>query len=171
VGVARIREGATAALARVGWRRAAPVVLVALLLAQGAAVAIAVKPQMEQPFYVVLTPAQYASYQKAGELLTASHRVALVDGTSSMAFSTITHRPLSFTFYPGTGSMPPDVDAFFAAGASDTRFLVERGVTIVATQRVVQNPDLAPITEGVYVLREDYASRIAAAQIAAEAAS
>lgn len=164
VGIARLRDLGTAALTRAGWKGAGAVVLAVLILAQGAAVATAVKPQLDQPYYEILTEARYERYQQAAVLLNGTHRLALVDGTSSMAFSTITDRPLSFTFYPSTPGIPGELEDFFAAGASDTRFLVERGVTIVATERSVANPDLIPIADGIYVLRDDYVRRIAAAQ-------
>ncbi|HET6405638.1 MAG TPA: hypothetical protein VFH78_13425 [Candidatus Thermoplasmatota archaeon] len=154
-----------------GSRGAAPggaLALASILLLSGQMVAVAgaAAPQFGQPYYEVLSPSRYEAYVAAARVLNETHRVALVDDSSGMAFSILTGRPLHFTFYPSSQGVAPSVSAFTAAGSRDTRFLVENGITVVVTLQTVENPDLRQVAEGVYVLRHDYAARIAAAQLA-----
>lgn len=147
----RATRGATAALA-----------LASLLVAAGM-VAASARPQLEQPYYAILSDEQYASFKAAGETLNATYGYAIVEGLPTMPFTILAGRPTIYVHFPSSpGADPEYVQDFFRNGANDTYLLVQRGATVVVTDRVVHNPDLVPIADGVYVLRWDYASRIAA---------
>lgn len=135
---------------------------VAVALFATSTVAASVAPQLEQPYYEVLSDKDYRAFQEAGLTLNATHGYAVVEGLPTMPFTILAGRPTLYVHFPsGPFEDPAYLRDFFAAGANDTYLLVQNGVTVVVTDRPVSNPDLVPLGEGVYALRQDYAERIA----------
>lgn len=162
-GIARGLAGATGRLRWPQWRRPALALAVALLIAiQGAAVATAVRDNVRQPYYEVLTDARYSLYLEAAALYGGREGRALVDGVDTMAWTAITGIPTAYVQYPSSGDPPPEIKRFFEDGSRDTAFLVQHGVTLVVTGREVKNPDLHPSLPTIYELDERMVARLAA---------
>lgn len=130
-----------------------------VVVAQLAAAGFALHVGEGQVYYRVLEDSNYAAYRSA-----ASHDeiagLTLVDGISTMAWTAITGTPTYHVQLPGSGPVPAELQAFLDRGAVDTAWMVERGITTLVTSREVANPDLVPIADGVYVLRDTIADRV-----------
>lgn len=138
--------------------------IVLLLLTPAVTVAASANLQAGQAYYTVLTPKQMERYTLAAERLEPHQNRALVEGISTMPFSIITGRPTMYVHTPNDPFVDPaPIRDFFARGGSDTHFLVANGVSVVVTHRTLENPDLREVAPGVYVLRDDYARRMAPA--------
>lgn len=170
VGLAVLRRGVERALLRsritrrwgVPSRAVHAGVLAAALLVGATAVAASVTPQLEQPYYEILTNERYEAYKQAGETVNATYGFAIVEGLPTMPFTILAGHPTVYVHFPSSPAAdPPYLQDFFEGGANDTYLLVQEGATVVVTDRPVHNPDLVPVGDGVYVLRWDYASRIA----------
>lgn len=145
-------------------RIAATIVLVALVAAQGGALAASVAKQEERPVFHVLDSREHAAFEEAAKLNLSGHR-ALVDGLSSMAWATMTGVPAVNPQFPGDPAPSPVTVSFFESGAKDTFYILETGATLVVTMRPVDNPDLHPIADGVYALRPDLVERLNLRQV------
>lgn len=141
-------------------RGVALVGLALILVVQAASVLHAARAQMRQDYYEVLTQEDYDAYVQAAAQLGPEHRRAIVDGLSTMAFSTITGIPTLWVATPADPTPPPEVSSFFGDGANDTYFLLSTGTTVVVTHGAVENTDLVVVAPGVYALREDYVARL-----------
>lgn len=142
---------------RFGGRTAGVVLSIVIGISLAGVAFAGVEEMASQPRYAMLTDAQYDAYTQAAKALRPHHRLALVEGISTMPFSILTGRPTLFVATPDQVQPPEDIRDFFAGNAADTYFLLMKGVTVVVTDRVVTNPDLHTVAPGVYVLREDYA--------------
>lgn len=160
-GAVAAARGATALLTR-GRAHARRGTLTALLVLALSIVLIAPSEtsQAKTPLPEIVTQTQFASYEEAAQKLPAHYDLAIVDGAASMPWTAATQRPSVFVVYPTSFGQAEEATTFFAHGATDTRFLIERGVKIVVTPRAVNNPDLVAISSGVYALRPEIAARI-----------
>lgn len=137
-------------------------VLLAAVIVAATMVGASAKPQLEQPFYVILSDREYRAFSEAGLTLNATYGRAVVEGIPTMPFTILTGLPTLYVHFPSSpGADPAYLQDFWSAGANDTYLLVQNGVTVVVSKRALDNPDLVPIGDGVYVLRWDYASRMA----------
>lgn len=158
-GARGMRESVTRAAARAP--RAVAWTLVALLVVgQASLVAAAAARSAQQPFYDILPEERLEHYKTAAWALDGQRHVALIDGPDTMAWTAVTDIPTAYVATAMQSSLPPGVEAFFAAGAKDNAFLVDHGVTLVVTERAVSNPSLSPVAPGVYALDPQYAQRI-----------
>lgn len=142
------------------WRPLGVAAAFLLVVLQVATVGQAALAQLEQPYYVSMTQAQYDAYREAADKLGPDYSRALVGGGPTMPFTVVTGRPTLFVRTPELDLEPPYVQQFFREGARDTRLLVETQTTIVVAQGAVTNPDLREVAPGVYALREDYVERL-----------
>ena len=159
VGVSSLARWVRESAPRTNWRVVGTAAVAAIVLLQVASVASAARSQLEQPYYVSMTSAQFDAYEQAARALDERHRLALVQGPT-MPFSIVTGIPTVHVRAPEDLAEPQWVQRFFREGAKDTRLLVESGVTVVVTTGAVTNPDLREVAPGVYALRGDYVDRM-----------
>lgn len=135
--------------------------LVVMLVTPTAIVANSWSRQEGAPRYEMLSNARFASYTAAADRLDRRAPRAIVDGIPTMAWTDVTGVPTLFVWAPDGATMPPAHDRFFATGSADTAFLVANRVTLVVTDRSVNNTDLTPLAPGVYQLRSDLLDQVA----------
>ncbi|MFA5862970.1 MAG: hypothetical protein WDA16_14860 [Candidatus Thermoplasmatota archaeon] len=117
-------------------------------------------PQRKALLSEIATPKKCDAYNEAGVRMELQYHVALVDAAGSMLWTTATQRSSIYAVCPTSFRQPEEACAFLRGGASDTRFLVERGVTVVVTLHAVNNPGLVPVTDGMCALRPEITSHV-----------
>lgn len=157
--------GRAVARGRLPARALAIAALVLVVAVQANAVAAAMRENAAQPYYRPLDATHYERYQKAAEALPSYHRLAIVDGIDTMAWTIVTGIPTLYVQAPTAAAPPQPIVRYLEGGMSDTAFLVQNGVTVVVTDRTPQDPTLVQVVPGVYQLPEDLARRVAATVI------
>lgn len=108
--------------------------------------------QAKLPTYYALTEAQESAYRSVAGRVDTVHAKAIVDGISGLAFTDITGVRQYAPRGPSDSDTTPELEGFFRGKANDTAFLVARSITLVVTNRPVENPDLTAVAPGVYEL-------------------
>ena len=130
--------------------------LVALTLVIAAG-SLSVRSRLEVPYYHLITESQYDDCLWIRENLDSSYQKAVVNPLIATAFSPLTGKSVyasnAAQFF--SASRIEEVQKFFAGNASDTSWLIERGIDIVYTDLPVNNPDLEELRDGIYIVPKE----------------
>jgi len=130
---------------------AASYALIALLIVP--AFALGLRGHLNEPYYHVIDDSTYQDFLWVKEYVPDQYEMAAVDTGVAWAFASVTEK-LTYTaevapnFHPeGRSTM-----RFLSAGANDTSWLEERGISIVYSSAAVRNNELAEVHDNVYLL-------------------
>jgi hypothetical protein len=126
--------------------------MLATLIVAVMALAIVIPARINTPYYHMIDSEDYNAFIWIRENLGTSYDKALLDPWKGMAFVGLTGKKV----YSLIGERPTILDQqagqFLAAGANETDFLRQDGVSVVYSGSQVFNPDLIEIRQDVYLL-------------------
>ncbi|MBM4462387.1 MAG: hypothetical protein FJ012_03485 [Chloroflexi bacterium] len=134
--------------------------LVSLLLALALVIAagsLSVSSRFDVPYYRLITESQYHDCLWIRENLDSSYQKAVVNPHIAIAFSPLTGKSVyaSNAAQLFSASRIKEVQTFFEGNASDTSWLIKRGIDIVYTDLPVDNPDLEEVRQGIYIVPKE----------------
>jgi hypothetical protein len=144
--------------ARLSIRLKAPLVTrnvgnVLCLVAVALTLAVAIPARQDIPYYHMADSQDYEAFVWVKENVPSEYERAILDPWKGTAFTAITGKYV----YTRISEYPTakDIEAysFLDSGCQDTAFLKAKGISIVYTRGKVDNPDLTPVRDNVYLLR------------------
>lgn len=106
------------------------------------------------PYYHMINSYDYEAFTWIGENVSDDYGKAVLDPWKATAFAAITGKKVFTRIHAYPRPRDNKAYAFLRAGCRDTAFLKDNGITIVYTRGSCDNPDLTPVREGIYLLKE-----------------
>jgi len=114
-----------------------------------------IQNRLEEAYYHIINNEVYTDLIWIRENLDDSYQRAVVAPEMAIAFVPLTGKSIyaSSAANQYTPARMTEVWEFFAGGASNTEWLIEKRIDIVYTRGLVNNPDLEKVAEHIYILR------------------
>ena len=119
------------------------------------ALTVSVRSHLSEPYYHVIDDATYQDFLWVREYVPAQYGIGVLDTGVAWPFASVSGK------FAYAAEVAPNLHAegrsamkFLQAGASDTSWLEERGITIVYTPRAIENNELIKVHNNVYLLVE-----------------
>ncbi|MFC1915832.1 hypothetical protein ACFLW4_03975 [Chloroflexota bacterium] len=132
-------------------RNVGPILCLILI---GLTLYIAIPTRQDAPYYRMIDDEDYRAFVWIRDNVGSSYQKAVLDPWKGTAFTAITGKNV-YTWI-GERARASDEEAykFLRDGSEDTAFLKNNGISIVYTEKSVNNPDLVEVRKHVYLLKE-----------------
>ena len=115
---------------------------------------ICIPARQHIPYYHMIDRYDYEAFSWIGENVSDDYGKALLDPWKATAFCALTEKKVFTRIHAYPKPRDNKAYAFLNSGCVDTAFLKDNGISIVYTRGSCDNPDLTPVREGVYLLKE-----------------
>jgi hypothetical protein len=115
---------------------------------------IAIPARQNAKYYHIIDDDDYETFVWIKKNVDDSYSKALLDPWKATPFAAITGRYVYTRIHMGPDEITAGASKFLTEGCRDTGFLKENGVSLIYTRQEVDNPDLVPVHEWVYLLPE-----------------
>jgi hypothetical protein len=115
---------------------------------------IAIPARQNAKYYHIIDDEDYETFVWIKKNVDDSYSKALLDPWKATPFAAITGRYVYTRIHMGPDEITAGASKFLTEGCRDTGFLKENGVSLIYTRQEVDNPDLVPVHEWVYLLPE-----------------
>ncbi len=129
--------------------------LVLLVVVSVFTLATSIPARLHTPYCRMIDSEDYEAFTWIMNNVDTSYDKAILDPWKATAFSAITGRHAYTRIHTAPTPESAAAYAFLDAGATDTRFLRQNGISIVYSKRGVSNPDLIDVGKRVYLLPPD----------------
>ncbi len=133
-------------LRKVGYALA--LVLVAVILV------IAIPARQNENYYHIIDSDDYNTFVWINGNIDESYQKAVLDPWKATPFTAITGRYVYARIHMGPDAITQRASEFLSNGCKDTSFLRQNGISLIYTRQEVDNPDLVPVHQWVYLLSE-----------------